>query len=240
MMPLLLHGVLDASIAEGLPRAALREAAGRAVEVVPTGGLAAVVSHSEADEAVPSRANLMAHTRLLELLGERTTVAPMRFGVIAADHEAVRAELATRGSQLREVLQRLEGHLELRLRGRYEQDAVLREVLAGDRRAASLRGATSVEARMELGERIVAGIEARRDADRHQVLQRLEAHVADVVVGDVSEPLDAFSVSLLVARSATGDFEQELEAVGRESAPVLGLELVGPVPPFSFVDVEAG
>ena len=239
-MPLLVHGVLADVAAEGLPHDQLRETAGREVNLVPGDGLAALVSTSEAPDPVPSRANLMAHARLLELVGEQATVAPMRFGVMADDDEALRLELTERRDHLLGVLARLDGHVELRLRGTYAEQEVLREVLTTDRRAARLRGASSMEARMELGERVVAGIEARRPRERDRALSWLGAHLADVVVGEASDPLAAFALSLLVARGRLEAFDAAVETLGDELAPLVSLELVGPVPPFSFVDGSAG
>jgi hypothetical protein len=233
-MPLLVHGVLAASPDESLDPAALAEAAGVDVDLVSTGDLVAVTSETDSDEAIPSRANLMAHARLLESLAEHATVAPMRFGVVVADRPTLEAHVAERADELHDVLQRLEGHLELRLRGRYDEGEVLRELVATDRRVARLRGSTSFDARMELGERVVGGIAARRDADRELVVRRLEPFVADIAVSEVAEPLDAFAVSLLVSREGMGAFDEEIESLGAELSPTVLLELVGPVPPFSF------
>jgi hypothetical protein len=236
-MPLLVHGVLDSASGERVSREELADAAGSAVDLVVDGALVAVVSEIDTPEAVPSRANLMAHTRVLERLAGTATVAPMRFGVVVAGREELEEQLEHRREHFLDVIHRLEGHLELRLRGRYEQDEVVREVVAADPRAARLRGSGSFDARMELGERVVAGIEARREVDRDLVLRRLAAHVADVAVSDVADPLDAFAVSLLVHEDDVAEFDAAVESLGVELSPTVRLELVGPVPPFSFAGI---
>ena len=233
-MPLLVHGLLDAAHAAAVDTDELTLAAEREVDVIVEGDLAAAVSATEALEAVPTRANLMAHARVLEQLAGVATVAPMQFGVIVADHNELARSVEEQHDRVVAVLDQLEGHVEFRLRGRYEQDEVVREVLADDPRAARLRGDDSFDARMELGERVVTGIEDRRDRDREHVLERLASHISDVAVADVTEPLDAFAVSLLVAVEHRDLFDEHLERLGVELAPRLGLELVGPVPPFSF------
>jgi hypothetical protein len=233
-MSLLVHGVVSASSDEAIDTEALTAAAGTDVDLVGAEGLLVATSEIDGDEAVPSRANLMAHARLLEHLAEATTVAPMRFGVVVSDRESLVAHVADRADELLEVLQRLEGCLELRLRGEYDEAEVLRELVATDRRVARLRGSSSFDARMELGERVVNGIAARRDADRERVLRRLGPFVADVVVADVAQPLDAFVLSLLVPREGMPAFDEEIESLGAEMSPTVRMELVGPVPPFSF------
>lgn len=233
-MPLLLHGVLAARDRDAITADELADDAPADVELVADGRLVAAVSPTDDLEAVPSRANLLGHARVVEHLGERATVAPMRFGVVVEDRDALVAGLRSRHDHLLEVLARLEGHREFRLRATYDEDAVVRAVLAEDPRAARLRGAEGFDARVELGERVVAGIEARRDADRARALEALEPHVADAVVEDVAEPLAAFALSLLVATDRQKDFDAALDGLGEELAPVIGLELVGPMPPFSF------
>jgi hypothetical protein len=233
-MSLLVHGVVSASSDEAIDTDALIASAGTGVALFGALGLVAATSEIDGDEAVPSRANLMAHTRLLEVLAETTTVAPMRFGVVVPDRESLVAHLTERADELLEVLQRLDGCLELRLRGQYDEAEVLRELVASDRRVARLRGSSSFDARMELGERVVNGIAARRDVDREHVLRRLSPLVADVVVADVAQPLDAFTLSLLVPREGMAAFDDEIDSLGVEMSPTVRLELVGPVPPFSF------
>lgn len=238
-MALLVHGLLGAAEATSVDTDDLALAAEREVALIVEGDLAAAVSRTDSPEAVPSRANLLAHARVLERLAEVATVAPMQFGVIVDDHDELARRVEEQHDRMLAVLDRLAGHLEFRLRGRYEEDEVVHEVLADDRRAARLRGDESFDARMELGERIVAGIEARRDADRAHVVERLTPYVADVAVTEVAEPLDAFALSLLVDADGGEAFDEHLEQLGTELAPRLHLELVGPVPPFSFAEGSA-
>lgn len=235
-MPLLLHGVIEASHRQTVAEGSLAEHAAGEVELVDEGRLLAVVTPTDDLEVMPSRANLMAHTRLLEALAAKVTVAPVRFGVVVDDHEALTRTMRERHDHLVEVLGRLAGHHEFRLRGRYEESEVVREVLARDARAARLKGAEGLDAQMELGERIVAGIEARREDDRERALGAIATHVTDVAIGQPAEPLDAFSVSLLIDEERQAAFDAALDELGTRLAPTLALELVGPVPPFSFVD----
>jgi hypothetical protein len=235
-MPLLVHGIIEASASDAMVPMELGE---DGVHLVRSEHLAAVVRHVETGEVLPSRQNLLAHTRVLEALASGTTVLPMRFGMVVADEaELLDGFLAPQGEALLAVLGRLRGHAELRLRGRYDEEAVLREVVAADPGLERLRGRRSTDAKLQLGERVVAGIEARREQDLQRVLEWLGPHVAGVVAGSVAEPLDAFSLSLLVSQAGMDEFDRALDELGRTVAPALALELVGPIPPFSFTTVE--
>src|SRR5690606_2704066 len=110
----------------------------RAVEV---DGLVGLVTEIDEPDALPTRANLLHHTEVLEHVGAQTTVLPMRFGVVVPDLGALSEDFLTpERDRLLGTLDRLDGHVELRLRGRYDEPHVIREVLDSDPQAARLRG----------------------------------------------------------------------------------------------------
>ena len=235
----MVHGVIEASSVGVL--ASMGVPGDHPPESVTHEGVAAVVTPTPEAELFPSRANLLHHTGVLESLRSRTTVLPMRFGVLVPDAEAlVREYLSPSYNGLTGALKRLRDHVELRLRGRYHEAADIEAVLAADPRAARLRGRDGFEAKMELGERIVAGIERRREQDLDRVLQALTPHASEVAPPTaVTQPLDAFLVSFLVSDGARAAFEHRLDRLGEELAPIVALELAGPVPPFSFAAEQA-
>lgn len=233
-MSLLVHGVVEARSVGALASTDVMDEE-PAPETVTHLELAALVTPTAHDEVLPSRANLLHHTAVLEAVGQRTTVVPMRFGVVVPDAEAlIRDYLSPEHDRLLATLRRLEGHDELRLRGRYDEPSVIEAVLAADPRAARLRGRDGFDAKMELGERIVSGIEQRRASDTDRTIAALRPYAADVAPSELGEPLDAFLLSFLVARPDRQAFDDRLDRLGEELAPVVRLELTGPIPPFSF------
>lgn len=239
-MSLLVHGLLRAEPAAAIDLDALSERLGADIRFVAHEGIAALVSETAGGEPLPSRQNLLTHAGILEAAAERDTVLPMRFGVVAPDGEAlVSTFLAPQQASLLARIERLRGHAELRMRGTYDEETIVAEVLEGDRRAARLRGRESFDARVELGERISAGIERRRDRDAAHAVETLRPYITDAAAGEVSEPLDAFAVSFLVAEERLPDFDRAVEQLGADLTPRVQLELVGPLPPFSFAATGA-
>ncbi|MDP8969451.1 MAG: GvpL/GvpF family gas vesicle protein [Actinomycetota bacterium] len=234
-MGVVVHGIVDADSVPALSEAALGVAAGRPVRCVVSEDLAGLVTDGPDSEVPPSRANLLAHTRLLEAVAEQTTVLPMRFGVVVHDDAALRRDyLAARQEELRRSLARLRGFVELRLRASYVEDEVVRVVLEGDRKAARLRGRPGMQAKVELGERISAGIDARRERDAQVALDALAPRAADVAVTPVVGGLDVLVASFLVASDRHAAFDTAVDELAGRLAPVATVELVGPMPPFSF------
>lgn len=237
---LVVHGVLRGEDARELDTSALTEVSGSPVRLVEHRDLAALTTETDAGELLPSRANLLAHTGILGAVAP-ATVLPMRFGVAVPDGATLRdAYLEPVYDAMLERLDRLDGHVELRLRGTYDEDAVLQEILETDRRARRLRGRESFEARIELGERVAAGIGARRDRDAALVLDELRQHAADVAPGRLAEPLDAFTLSFLVGRGSLDAFDEAVDRLAEKLGTTVHLELVGPLPPFSFAADDDG
>jgi hypothetical protein len=235
-LSLLLHGIATSDDVDRLDLASLGDE-DRPVLSVREGPFAAIATEVEG-EVLPTAAWLRWHARIVELLADRCTVAPVRFGVVVPSPEVIRAEvLSARGEQLGLILQQLDGRVEFRLRGRYQQQEVVRRVLETDDRAARLRGRRTLDAQMELGERVVKGIERRRDEDVEIVLSSLGQTVVAAERQGVSDPLDAFSLSLLVDRDTVA-FDAAVDDLGVRSASLLELELVGPLPPYSFVPAD--
>lgn len=211
------------------------------VEVVTHGDVAALVTRTDEDEVLPTRSALLTHTGVLERAADRTTVVPMRFGVVAPDADALVATfLGPEHDRLVERLRRLDGQVEFRLRGRYDEPAVLRRVVASDRRTERLRGAATLAARMELGERIAAGIDDRRAHDTRRLLDAVEPYATEVAAGPVTDQLDAFVVSVLVDRQRTGELDRAIAEAADGLPHLAEIEVVGPLPPFSFAsDAES-
>lgn len=236
-MGVLVHGVVEASAVGGVPDRDLEDAAAFPVRWVTAGGLAALVADVPGEEVLPSRSNLLGHLRVLETAAQATVVLPMRFGVVVPDDETLTAEyLVDRETQLLKGLQRLRDRVELRVKVRYVEDEVLREVLAQDPAALRLRGRTDVESKLRLGERIAAGIDRRRQHDAAAILNVLTPLADEVATSEVSAPMDVAAISFLASADGLEAFERAVERLRVRSAPVMTIELAGPLPPFSFTE----
>ena len=109
------------------------------IRVVRHGDLAALVSDVDLDQPLGRPEDLLTHEELLDSSAAEVPVLPLRFGSVAASDEAVAAELlAARHDEFASALRRLDGHAEYVVRGRYDRDAILREVLADSPRAERL------------------------------------------------------------------------------------------------------
>lgn len=231
---LLVHAILAAADLRAVDLAALSDG-DDPLGSVEGGGVAALVTRFDGDDPVPTRAALLRHAGIVERASEAVTVVPMRYGVVApGDQDLVDDVLEPKGGQLAETIHRLRGCQEFRLRAHYDEPEVLRRVLQRDRRAAQLRGRRGTDARIELGERMVQGIEAQRQVDAQRALDALGPHAVDHRGEPVGAPLDAFTISFLVRADDREAFEAAVDRFGEDVHPLLAAELVGPMPAYSF------
>lgn len=236
-MGVLVHAIVDAEGIGALADSDITDVAEQPTRWVPCGDLAALVSDVPDEDVLPSRANLVAHLRVLETAAQATTVLPMRFGVVVPDDETLTADyLVDRREQLARALVRLRHRRELRVHVRYVEDVVVRQVVEHDPTAARLRGASGMDAKMRLGERIAEGISRRRQQDAQPLLAELRPLADDVSVSDVADALDVLVASFLVPDDGLATFDRAVEELRERITPMMSVELVGPLPPFSFTE----
>jgi hypothetical protein len=220
---------------EGGPASRLR--------LVTAGQLAALVGSPPDDRPLGRAADLLAHDRVLaDVVASGTPVLPMRFGAVMTDEAAVAQELLEANyDHFAEVLERVRDRVQYTVAVRYEQDTVLRQVLAEHPEIARLREVdgqaetrAAFDRRLRLGELVVKALEQLRPADASAVLDELDGE-ADVSLRQPASPDDVLDAAFLVETARATDFENRVEEVARRHAGRLRIRLVGPSPAYDFV-----
>lgn len=213
------------------------------VRVVRNGDLAALVSDVDLDKPLGRPDDLYAHEDLLDSSAAGVPVLPLRFGAVLTSDEAVAEELlGAHHDEFASALEQLEGHAEYVVRGRYDEDAILREVLDEDPRAGELRdqlkGADETltrELRMQLGEIISNAIDAKREADTRALGEAMADHVTASVVRPPTHDMDAAHVAFLVDLDSADALEQAVDELARDWSGRIDLRLMGPMAAYDFV-----
>jgi hypothetical protein len=204
--------------------------------------IAAIVSDVPTDRPLGTRDDLIAHERVLDTIAERSAVLPMRFPAVVEEEGVVQELLAPHQERFVEALARVEGLVQFTLKGRYEQDAVLREIAQADEEIMALRERVrdlpedaSYYDRIRLGELVVNAMKQRREADGRRVLERLQPFATDISTRPVAQPDDVLNAAFLVARDQVKQFDDAVEEVGRDLAGRMRFRVVGPLAPYDFV-----
>ena len=243
--PKYVYGVVRAS-----PKARLKSKGinGKPIRIISSQGLGALTSDVSDEPVEAGRDELLTHSRVLESALERGTVLPMRFGVVMPGEEAVRDELlAAHREELETQLDEMDGKVEINIKGIYEEQGILREVLEENQEIAKLReflqgkpdDATYYE-RIRLGELVAEGLTMKRVEDEREIVDRLLPHALNVEVGQPVHERMAVNASFLVELDRVDDFDGAVDQLGSEQDGRIRFKYTGPLPPHSFVELAVG
>jgi hypothetical protein len=227
------------------PRDAPTGVGGASVRTIEHHEIAALVSDVD-DAQLNAPREVRAHWAVLEQAAETATVVPARFGTILESDSAVRERLlAANADQLTALLAQLAGRVQLSLQGVYEEEPLLQDVVRGSQAVAAQRErvrALPDEAgyfeRIRLGELVSQEVARHRAHDAEHALARLEPLADAVQAEEPRRPESAFNLAFLVARDSIDAFSAGVAELTEELAGRVRVRYVGPLPPYSFVDVD--
>ena len=239
-----IYGIVQAGvrIPEGLEPIPTADE-GTQLGLVTEGRLAAVVSDVDAGRALGTRKDLMAHEAVLNAIAQDTPVLPMRFGAVVTDDDAVAEELlAPHQDYFVRALEQLEGHVEFRLRGDYDQDVILTRILEADPRIQQMREKiagvdedASYYDRIQLGEAISKAMEQIRADDAQACVDAISKFAVATEVKEVGGENGAVHVAFLVRSDHRSDFERAVDDLGDAWSGRVELRLIGPTAAFDFL-----
>ena len=206
------------------------------------GPVAALVTEVPSGAIPPRREKLLAHADALRQAMEHGPVLPMRWGMVIAGEDGVRAELERRGDELARMLDALQDQIEMTVSALYREEVLLREVLAENPAVAkmqrTIRGRPAAAThfdRIRMGELVAQAVQAKRDQDGREILRALEAHAVAVAPDAPLHERGVVNAAFLVPRDRVEEFDAAVERVSRERAQRMQFRLLGPMPPHSFV-----
>jgi hypothetical protein len=216
------------------------------VWIVETGDLGAVVGVMPEQDEKGTRDQALAHAHVLEAVAADTSVVPFRFGTVAdGDDDVVASELLdARHDELVRLLDSLDGKVQLTLKVSYDENALLREIVASEPEVARLREAIggrgeaeSQEERVRLGELVNTAVEQRRERDSADIIERLDPAALATAPGPLESEFMVLNTAFLLARDRQEEFESVVEAVADERRERMRFRLLGPMPAYDFIDV---
>ncbi len=219
---------------------------GAAVAALALGGFVALVSAAPAEPPAPTRRHMLAHTAVLERAAAAADLLPVRFGTVAPAQSALERCLAHHEAQLRGALSGVAGCVELGLRAAWRDDVVYREIMAAEASLRALRdrlqlrpAAETYGARIELGRRVEAAVQARRASDAAAIAAALDPLAQRSVALATVDDSQVLHRAFLVRREEEARFDAAVAALEAAQGERLAFRYVGPVPPFNFVSLRA-
>lgn len=217
------------------------------VTTVHSGPIAAIVSEIRPDAPLGRPEDLSAHAGLLDAAAAEVPVLPLRFGAVVTDEKAVAEELLDANrDEFTAALEQLEGKAEYVVKARYDEQAVLREVVSGSDElrelVTAIRGkpedATRPE-RIALGERIAQAIEAKRTTDTQRVAGALADIALELTPREPTHEREAVHLAVLAETAREKDLEAAVGEVANEWEGRVTVRLLGPLAAYDFVVTRA-
>lgn len=205
--------------------------------------LAALVSDVDLGRPLGTPGDLRAHQEILDQCAAALPVLPMRFGAVMASDDAVADELLEpHHEEFAAALDGLEGRAQYVVKGRYDEDMILAEVLADSPQAEQLRRAiadadpvATRDARIALGELISLAIAARREADTRALGDQMEGFCAASLVRDPTHELDAVHVAFLLDEEQARRQSEVMATLSEQWGGRVQLRVLGPMAAYDFV-----
>jgi hypothetical protein len=203
--------------------------------------VAAIVSDVPDDRRLGKRRHLMAHEAVVDTVAAESNILPMRFGAVVTEEGVMTELLAPHHEYFAGILEQLEGRTQYTLKGFYELETVLPEIIQTDEDMRALqeriRGLPEEAAhfeRIQLGELIAKALKVRRQQDAQDIVEELGPYVVMCKVYDPEKDDDVVNAAFLVERARQQEFEDAVDEVGGRF-PMVRLKLLGPLAPYDFV-----
>ncbi|MFC7494237.1 MULTISPECIES: GvpL/GvpF family gas vesicle protein [unclassified Nocardioides] len=243
---LFVYGVVRARDAEGVVDE-LTGLDGSPVEFVVAGPLAAAVTTVAVDRPPGRRAELLAYQSVLDVLAETGPIAPVRFGSMLPDGDAVVEELLGPGQDgFVAFLDDLEGRRQYNLRATYVEEAVLADLVTTDPEIKALREYTrdlpedaAFQERARLGELVYHAMQDRSGFDSDWLLDAVAPLAVEHVVRTPPSPTQVLDVALLVDDARAEELVARLEELAEAVHERIRMRLLGPLAPYDFVGEAA-
>jgi len=188
----------------------------------------------------------MAHQHVVEESMRHTDVLPVAFGTVARDDREVREKLLRREhDDLQDHLAYVKGRVELGLKVLWDRDRLFAEIAAERDDIRSLRDRlanrppdSAYFERIQLGELTNAAINEKREREADAIVERLSPLAVDLQLNRLLTETMILNASFLVDKNRMSAFDREVQWLGELYAERLTFQYVGPLPPYSFVNIN--
>ena len=209
--------------------------------------VAAATSQIVLDRPPGRRAELLAHTSVVDALSAAGAVLPVRFGSILEDRDSiVRELLAPAHDRFVDLLANLDGCRQFNLRATYVADQVLAEVVQTHpeiaelrRRTRDLPSETMHPDLVRLGELVSRAMEHKRVDDAQLIMDTVRPFVLDESPKQGGGVDHLLELAFLVEDERIAELEEGLEGLAEAVHERIRLRLTGPVAPYDFAEAGA-
>ena len=207
--------------------------------------IGAVISSSPVVKYSVTRANTMAHQKVMEAVMKYYPMLPVRFGTIGEGMDLIMEKvLKARYDELKELLRYVEDKIELGLKALWtNKEAAFREIVDENKDIRMLRDRLMSEKvrpqrdQVRLGEMVKKALETKKIQEEKSILDLLKGlwveHKKNDVFGDQMITNSAF----LIRKDSEKAFDEMMDKLTARYDGKMKFKYVVPVPPCNFVEI---
>jgi Gas vesicle synthesis protein GvpL/GvpF len=220
---------------------------GDLVHTVHYQDLAAIVSSSPIIKYPVTRANSMAHIKVLEMAMQKYTVLPVRFCTIAENRERIIEKvLHARHQEFVDLLAEMEGKMELGVRARWtDLNTIFSEVVEENKDIKAIKEALLSErneqkkyaGKIKIGQLVQKALEEKKKREAGELLEALKPLSLDYKENQIYGDMNLVSAAFLITREQESAFDLKMQELEKTYGERKQLKYIGPVVPYNFVEV---
>ncbi len=210
-------------------------------------GHTVVAGSHDGSEILQTRRRMLAHTKVLEAAMALAPLLPMRFGHVVRGTDALEGLIAAHGDAIDATFGRLRDDVEVGLRISFPRAAALDALLESDsvlkhaRNRLSGRGADAHFERIELGRAVAEQLDRRRGVAQRALVKAIAPSCSAYVLKAPEEDVEILRLECLVEPAQIEHIAGIAEDAARSTRFADAdpqVKVVGPVPPYHFVDLS--
>jgi len=185
------------------------------------------------------------HQKVNEIVMEDCGVVPMTFGVIAPSQDEVFRILERAYLQFKTALKKAEGKVEFAVQVWLDKDVFISDLIKNSLKIQELKTEATLKRRiltiftkLKLGKLIHQEIETRKQMYLKHILSFLKSSALDFTSNKLIEDDMIANFSFLIERDEESEFDRKMAELGEKYHRKLKFKYIGPMPPYSFVDIN--
>ena len=218
---------------------------GDEVTTIPYRELSAVVSSIPMSKYVVSRETMTAHEKVLEEVMKDCTILPVRFYTVAPSADEIRSLLMRGRAEFKNLLRYLDNRVELGLKALWkDMNSVFQEIVdendelkALQSKIANISSGKAEGKRKTLAAGVKSHLQEKKEEETSNILDPLKKVSVDVCYNKTHGDDMICNAAFLVDRRWEKDFDIRVEELTRAHDDRIRFIYVGPVPPYSFVNI---
>ena len=212
------------------------------VTTIGTEGLAAVVSNASMNHYVLSKANLTTHTKVVEKVMESRTILPMRFCTVAETADEIIAFLVNKSRDLKNKLKDMDGKIEVDIKIIWtDMKQIYEEIVKENKKLREMKVIGTTGNRQSLinaGVLVATALEDKKAVEGGRYLRPFKKAAAECKEEKPNAEDMVAHAAFLIDKGWLKEFDNAVEEVGEEFKERIQIHYVGPLPPFSFVNLQ--